>query len=225
MAPHSNMWGTVVGRALPLLSARPSPVSSELVSLSSAQTSLQSPLGSPLAALTHMCCFRIKELGTIDVGSGPEDKGGRASESAFAGLSGATGPLLSSHPSLTRGLLSWGLESIRSFPRVARQPHWVGFLRPRAARDQQPPPSNFSCLRSLFHPFPLCLWLSSPISPPWLQRASCDSGIRAKQFPRDGETALSLGSPRLPLLSFPLAVFPPRAPPLVPAVFCRTPTG
>lgn len=64
------------------------------------------------------------------------------------------GPLLSSHPSLTRSLLSWGLESIKSFLKVARQPHWVGFLRPRAARDQQPPPGNFPCLRSLFHPSP-----------------------------------------------------------------------
>lgn len=36
----------------------------------------------------------------MDIGSGPVDKGGRASESAFAGLSGAAGPsaLLSPQP-------------------------------------------------------------------------------------------------------------------------------
>lgn len=76
VAPPSNVWGTVVGRALSLLSACPGPVSSEAASLGSAQTSSQIPLGSRLAALAHMCCFRIKELGTLETGSGPTDKAG-----------------------------------------------------------------------------------------------------------------------------------------------------
>lgn len=54
----------------------PGPVSSEAASLGSAQTSSQIPLGSRLAALAHMCCFRIKELGTLETGSGPTDKAG-----------------------------------------------------------------------------------------------------------------------------------------------------
>ena len=54
----------------------PSPVSREPATLGFAQTSLQIPLGSLLAALTHMCCFRIKELGTTETGSGPMDKAG-----------------------------------------------------------------------------------------------------------------------------------------------------
>ena len=89
------------------------------------------------------------------------------------------------------------------------------------ARDLRPPPCNSPCLRSLF---PLCLWSSIPS--PWLQRASCDSRIRAKQFPRDGETTVQPREPQAPPPPlFPLAVPPPRAPPLAPAVFCRTPTG
>lgn len=39
-----------------------------------------------------------------------------------------------------------------------------------------------------------------------------------------GKPHSNRGSPRLPLL-FPLAVPPPQAPLLAPAVFCRTPTG
>lgn len=176
----------------------PSPVSSEPASLGSAQTSSQIPLGSLLAALTHMCCFRIKELGTVDTGSGPMDKGRVGPVKTHLQVSQKTqGPLLSPHPSLTQfPQLGPGNHQVTS--QSSRQHHGAESLRPRAARDLQPPPRNSLCLGSLFHPFPLCLWSSSPISPPWLQRASCDSRIRAKQFPRDGETALQPREPWAP---------------------------
>lgn len=68
-----------------------------------------------------------------------------------------------------------------------------------------PPPHSPVCAEAIFQLIPLCLQFCIPISSPWLQRASCDSRILAKQFPRDGETALQSWAPLL----FPLAVPPP----------------
>lgn len=114
----------MVGRALLSSALAFSLVSSESNSLGSAQTSLQIPLGSLLDTLTHMCCFRIKELGTIDAGSGPVDKAGVGPVKAHLQISQETqGSWLSPHPSLTPGLLSWGLAITESLPRVTRQPH------------------------------------------------------------------------------------------------------
>lgn len=57
---------------------------------------------------------------------------------------------------------------------------------------------QFSLLAKPLPPLPPLSLVLHSISPPWLQRASCDSRIRAKQFPRDGETTVQPREPQAP---------------------------
>lgn len=54
-----------------------------------------------LAAPAHKCCFRIKELGTIETGSGPAEKSARPVQ--FLQVLGSQRAL---------GLLTWGLTQV-----------------------------------------------------------------------------------------------------------------
>lgn len=112
-------------------------------------------------------------------------------KAVFTGLSAATRPSAPSSPNLTQPIME-------ASPRAARQPHWAGSLRPRARQKHgtlQPHPEILFACEASSTSSPLCLWSSIPIFPRWLQRVSCDSRIRAKQFPRDGETALQPREP------------------------------
>lgn len=167
----------------------------------------QYPQGSPnlltystwllLAAPTHKCCFRIKELGTIETGSGPADRSARPVKTVCRSL-GARGPSASCHPIQTRWIAQVGpYDHEGTF-----QGHWVEWAGPSTSLAPDPSASTTQfCLCGIHcpaHP-PLSPVLHSHFSP-WLLRASCDSRISAKQFPRDGETALHPWAPP-PLLS------------------------
>lgn len=142
-------------------------VSSESNSLGSAQTSMQIPLGSLLDTLTHMCCFRIKELGTIDRWVRPNGQSrGRASESAFADLSGVTGPLALSSPQPDPWIAQLGPGNYQ----VTSQSHQVASLGriPQALGSMGPATSTaqfFLLVKPLPPLPPFSLVLHSHLSP------------------------------------------------------------
>lgn len=151
-----------------------------------------------LAAPAHKSCFRIKELGTIETGSGPADKWARPVKTVCRSL-GARGPSASCHP-----IPTWWLTQVGPYDHEGIfQGHWATSWSTvgRSKRILSPRPFCLHptvlcvCAESIAQLIPLCLQFCIPISPPWLQRASCDSRIPAKQFPRDGETALQLWVP------------------------------
>lgn len=134
---------------------------------------VQCPLGSPnlltysnwllLAALTHnKYCFRIKELGTIETGSGPADKSARPVKTLCRSL-GARGPSASCHPILTWWLTRVGPydhEGTFQGPRVG----WAGSST-SSAPGIRPPPHSPVCADSILQLISLCLQFCIPISP------------------------------------------------------------
>ena len=119
----------------------------------------------------------------------------------FAGLSGATGPLVSPHqPELMvhSAGAGWGPP--------AASLGWIPQTQGTSeARDLRPPPCNSPCLRSLFHLFPLCLWSSIPSLPLGFREHLVIPESGPNNFLVMGKPQSSHGSPRLPPL-FPLAV-------------------
>lgn len=149
-------------------------------------------------------------------------------KAAFPGLLGATGPSALPSPQPDLVLHSAGaLQSLRHLPGSPGSLPGLDLSGQRHVRS--------TGLCSL-HPaiLPACE-VSSTSSPfvsgppfPSLPLGFREHLVIPESGPNNflvmGKPHSNRGSPRLPLL-FPLAVPPPQALPLAPAVFCRTPTG
>lgn len=176
-----------------------------------------------LAAPAHKSCFRIKELGTIETGSGPADKWARPVKTVCRSL-GARGPSASCHP-----IPTWWLTQVGPYDHEGIfQGHWATSWSTvgRSKRILSPRPF---CL----HPTVLCVQNQSPSSSPFVSSSAFPSlplgfrehlvipESRPNNFLVMGKPHSNSGFPHL----FPLAVPHSWALPLAPAVFCRIPSG
>lgn len=223
MVPPSNVWGTLVGRALPSLSA--CPCSSLLRGRSPGfcpNLLADSPWLPPGCSSSHVL---LSNTGTWNLRNWvrPNGQSGLGPvKAAFSGLSGATGTSVLPSPCLTL-----------CDQQGTSQGPWV------ASRGWIPSAWCTSEARDLggLHPTVLLACEASSTSSPFVSGPRFPSlflGFREhlvipesgpNNFLVMGKPHSSRGSPRLPLL-FPLAVPPPpQALLLAPAVFCRTPTG